>query len=389
MTTDAVGGVWTYSIVLARALCREGVSVTLAVLGPKPSEAQQQEARDIRNLTLYTCDEPLEWMDEPWDGVARSGEFLLDLAKSCRPDVVHLNGYAHAVLPFDCPKLIVAHSCVFSWWDAVKGAPAPARYTNYRRAVAAGLRHADEVVAPTAAMLRSMQRHYGVNRGHVIPNGIESPASANTPKENIVLCAGRLWDEAKNLSTLARAANHIEIPVYVAGSGSGSLERITPLGTLSTTELRSWYQRAAIYASPAYYEPFGLAALEAASYGAALVLGDIESLREVWGNAAIYVRPNDEVALHRAINILARNPALRDTLASRAERRSRRYSVAKQARLYRSLYTQLVRQQDGTTSRSYVPASLREGNNAHRALLSFTNQRLESRQRALPEGRSE
>ena len=41
--------------------------------------------------------------------------------------------------------------------------------------------------------------------------------------------------------------------------------------------------RASIYALPARYEPFGLSILEAALSGAALVLGDIPSLREVWG----------------------------------------------------------------------------------------------------------
>ena len=38
MTTDAVGGVWTYSRELAGALAGEDVEVVLAVLGPPPLE---------------------------------------------------------------------------------------------------------------------------------------------------------------------------------------------------------------------------------------------------------------------------------------------------------------------------------------------------------------
>ncbi|HEX8375447.1 MAG TPA: hypothetical protein VF606_09745, partial [Geminicoccaceae bacterium] len=38
MTTDAVGGVWTYSLDLAAALATRGVRTTLAVLGPAPDE---------------------------------------------------------------------------------------------------------------------------------------------------------------------------------------------------------------------------------------------------------------------------------------------------------------------------------------------------------------
>jgi glycogen(starch) synthase len=51
---------------------------------------------------------------------------------------------------------------------------------------------------------------------------------------------------------------------------------------------------------PARYEPFGLSVLEAALSGCALVLGDIASLREVWGGAACYVRPGDSRAAPRA-----------------------------------------------------------------------------------------
>ena len=43
-----------------------------------------------------------------------------------------------------------------------------------------------------------------------------------------------------------------------------------------------------MYVSSSVYEPFGLAPLEAALCGCAVVANDIGSLREVWGEAAIY-----------------------------------------------------------------------------------------------------
>ena len=48
-------------------------------------------------------------------------------------ELVHLNGYAHAALPWRVPVVVVAHSCVLSWWQAVFGEAAPARYAEYRR----------------------------------------------------------------------------------------------------------------------------------------------------------------------------------------------------------------------------------------------------------------
>ena len=40
MSADAVGGVWQYSLDLAAGLVRRGLAVTVAVLGPAPSEAR-------------------------------------------------------------------------------------------------------------------------------------------------------------------------------------------------------------------------------------------------------------------------------------------------------------------------------------------------------------
>ena len=65
------------------------------------------------------------------------------------------------------------------------------------------------------------------------------------------------------------------------------------LGRLPAQLISGWYERAAIYALPARYEPFGLSVLEAASQGCALVLGDIASLRENWDDAAVFVPPDD------------------------------------------------------------------------------------------------
>ena len=57
--------------------------------------------------------------------------------------------------------------------------------------------------------------------------------------------------------------------------GSPACCNARPLGVLAPAELRRKLERAAIFAAPALYEPFGLGILEAAAAGCALVLGDI------------------------------------------------------------------------------------------------------------------
>ena len=61
-------------------------------------------------------------------------------------------------------------------------------------------------------------------------------------------------------------------------------------GELSESEMRELLSRAAIYIATSKYEPFGLAPLEAALSRCAIVANDIPSLREIWGDAALYFR---------------------------------------------------------------------------------------------------
>jgi glycogen(starch) synthase len=349
MTTDAVGGVWQYAMTLAEALGAERAEVYLALMGPPPSAAQRAQADRLANLRLVRGDFRLEWMAEAERDVARAGTWLLDLAAEARPDVVHLNGYAHAALRWPAPAIVVAHSCVLSWWQAVHGTMPPAAWDGYARRVSLGLARADRVVAPTRAMLSALAEHYGLPRGgHVIPNGCFLERLAAGTKENFVLAAGRLWDEGKNLRALDAAAAKLSWPVCVAGDPRHPEgRRVRPraarlLGMLAPSVLAGWMARASIYALPARYEPFGLSVLEAAASGCALVLGDIPSLRELWQDAALFVPPEDSDALAETIATLIAAPERRSALASAAQRRSRHYSATAMAQGYAELYQELA-----------------------------------------------
>src|SRR5690606_34197804 len=91
LTTDTVGGVWTYAMELARALNQRGVAVELATMGTALSPAQRKAAAALPRTRVHESTYRLEWMADPWDDVGRAGEWLLELEASTRPDVVHLN----------------------------------------------------------------------------------------------------------------------------------------------------------------------------------------------------------------------------------------------------------------------------------------------------------
>ncbi|MCE5276896.1 MAG: glycosyltransferase family 4 protein [Planctomycetaceae bacterium] len=351
MSTDTVGGVWTYSIELSAQFAARGHEVVLAAMGPPPTAAQESAAA-IKGVRLRCRQFKLEWMDDPWDDVERCGQWLLGVAAQTAPDVVHLNHYCNTSLPWQRPVVVVGHSCVLSWWQAVKGQPAPARWRDYAEKVRQGVQAADVLVAPTLTMLSQLRRHYGpLPPARVIYNGLaaDGAVAGDAGKELLALSAGRLWDEAKNAAALAKAASMLTWPVYLAGAvdhpaatRDGRVDGVRCLGPLDRTDLLSWMARAAVYVLPARYEPFGLTALEAAMRGCALILGDIRSLREVWGQSAIFVPPADDTALAYAIDRVLGEEPLRVTLSRLARARARRFTAVRMALSYLALYRRLL-----------------------------------------------
>ncbi|HET6907357.1 MAG TPA: glycosyltransferase family 4 protein [Rhodanobacteraceae bacterium] len=366
MTADTVGGVWQYAMELCRALCARGYEITLATMGGLPDREQHREAANIPGLDLRVSRYKLLWMDDPWRDVDEAGEWLLGLAHDVQPDIVHLNDLGHGDLDWPAPVLTVGHSCVLSWWRAVHGERAPEpQWKRYRERVTAGLHASSLVVAPTQAMMSSLQCFYGPLRNtQVIPNGRSpSPTGADqaahipvrTPdKKHIIFSAGRVWDEGKNIASLATIAARVPWPVCIAGSrqspngGEVGFLNVRMLGKLDAQAMHCWLKIASVYALPARYEPFGLSVLEAAQAGCALVLGDIESLRETWDGAALFVPPDDPEALASTLQRLIADDILRERSMARAHRRAAHLTPRAMADAYADAYDDLyLRRQFG------------------------------------------
>ncbi|PIQ20088.1 MAG: glycosyl transferase family 1 [Cytophagales bacterium CG18_big_fil_WC_8_21_14_2_50_42_9] len=356
MTADAVGGVWTYALDLIGEMAYCEVEFGLATMGASLTAQQHAQISEYPNVTLFESTYKLEWMDDPWDDLKQAGEWLLKLNKAFKPDIIHLNNFAHGNLNWEKPVLMVVHSCVLSWWQAVKGEAAPDYWHTYRQVVTTGLQAADLVISPSKAMLREAEALYGpFKSSQVIYNGRNPDIFSFKTKEPFIFSMGRVWDEAKNLQALASVAAQLSWPVYIAGNAvhpvTGTvqaLENVHYLGTLTPAETREYLSRAAIFALPAKYEPFGLSPLEAALSGCALVLSNLASLQEIWGEAATYIQPDDAEALTQALNILIKDELTRTQLGSRALRQGIQYTAKQMARHYLKAYSLLfpVMQED-------------------------------------------
>lgn len=349
MTTDTVSGVWTYAIDLCRALANYEIDVVLLSMGGLPDDHQSHDAARLPNLTLVPTEYRLEWMNGCEADLVRSGELLLALEREFQPDIVHLNSYWHASLPLELPVLVAAHSCVSSWWAACHETKLPDEWSPYCSWVRQSLECADILVAPSAAHLREFQRLYGVPpRWRLIRNGRDPGLFRTGPKRNLALAAGEIWDEAKNIRLLGDAAHGLPLPIVVAGDATGPngesapAKNVTLLGRLAPAELANWMACSSIFVAPARYEPFGLAVLEAALSGCALVLGDIPNLRELWDGAAQFVNPSDSDELRSVLHGLADHPERCAELGVKARARAAHFSLSRMARSYYQTYCSLL-----------------------------------------------
>ncbi len=381
LTTDAVGGVWRYSLQLSRALAAHNVAVTMVCVGRSPDSEQQAEIASIPNLRrLHLIPGKLEWEQDSAAEIVAARQQLASIVAEEQPDLLHTNQFCFGDLPTACPRLVVGHSDILSWreWCA-DDYTAPswlAFLAYYQRLVEAGLRGAQAVVAPSHFMAGCLQKHYAfATTPQVIANGINiKPATA--VKERIAIVAGRLWDKAKNVGIMVEALKSLPSSSYqatanllvllagegdVTGTGTAvklndSLPRLRPrndgaiqyLGYLDTEHLYQQLARASIYLAVSRYEPFGLAVVEGALHGCAVLANDIPTFREVWGDDAVYFTHNSPASLRSRLSWLLTHPQQLADYGERARARSARlYNANTMAAAYNLLYRSTVQHRDG------------------------------------------
>lgn len=350
LTTDAVGGVWQYSTDLVRALQPFGYDVVLAVLSPQLNAAQRAEARAITGLTLIETGLELEWLASEPRPILQAEVQLAALARDGGADLVQLHTPALvSVGAYDCPVVAVLHSCVATWWEAVRGGEMPADFGWRTTLVAQGLRRATRVVTPSAAFGEAARRRYGLTSAPATVHNGRALTVKRAAMQDYVFTAGRLWDEGKNVCVLDAAAGRLGVPFKAAGplraphGETIRLENLFPVGELGAPALAEYLAHRPVFASAALYEPFGLAVLEAAMAGCALVLSDIPTFRELWEGAAVFVNPRDPEAFAQAISEMTGDMASRVEAGQRAEARAQRHTPTAMATQMAGLYARMDR----------------------------------------------
>ena len=291
----------------------------------------------------------MAWTLAMGHAMVRAGLSLKDTSSDhpWRPDVVHAHDWlvAHPAVAlaefYDVPMISTIHATEagrHSGW--VSGS-----LSRQVHAVESWLaRESDSLITCSASMCDEITELFGpgLAEATVIRNGIEaarwpfaSRRRRSGPAE--LLFVGRLeyekgvHDAIAALPRIRRA--HPGTTLTIAGEGTQQdwlveqarkhrvLKATRFVGRLDHEELLAALHRADAAVLPSHYEPFGLAALEAAAAGTPLVTSNIGGLGEavINGETGMSCPPRDVTRLAKAVNAVLDDP----TAAQRRARAAR------------------------------------------------------------------
>jgi glycosyltransferase involved in cell wall biosynthesis len=226
-----------------------------------------------------------------------------------------------------CPAVVTIHDLSFEHGSAHM---ALKDRLVFRRVVPRAAQAARRVLTVSERTRADLVRLYGLPEEKVVvtPNGVDPAfAPGNTLRlGTYVLAVGAVQPRKNYLAALA-AAEAVPLPLVVAGPvkdealaaqlrASGADLR----GYVSQEELAELYRGAACLVQASHFEGFGLPMLEAMASGTPVVALDEPALREVGGDAAIFVEEAHLAdGMRRALDE-------RDALAAAGLERARAFS---------------------------------------------------------------
>ncbi|MDO8424928.1 MAG: glycosyltransferase family 4 protein [bacterium] len=293
------------------------------------------------------------------DAAARFGA-LLDEAK---PDVVHLQNFAHQISPSilpECTKRGIPAVWTLHDYKALcpnyrmytKGAPCErckgGQYRNAVRLNCMGSRgasaavalemmlhhavldvygkHIAAVIAPSTFMAERLREWKWEGRVEVIPNFVTRADAVPPPappqdagERGQVLFIGRLAEEKGVEDFIEAAARLPKVPFAIIGDGplaefvrqrARHIANLTWLGQLERREVTTYLSRAALLCMPSrWYENAPYSVLEAMAAGVPVVATRIGGLPELVrdGETGVLVEPKNPKALAKTIEMLYGN----------------------------------------------------------------------------------
>jgi glycosyltransferase involved in cell wall biosynthesis len=275
------------------------------------------------------------WWEQAWLGPALRRE---------PPDVFFAPAYT-APLGMPAPLAVTIHDISFvahpEWFRPREGLRR--RFLTRHAAAASRV-----ILTDSQFSRREIEMHLSVpaSKIRVIPPGLtpRGPSAPAGPRQALVLFVGsifnrrRLPDLVAAFARVVRARPDARLVIVgddrtwppqdlrVVAESHGVAGHTTLLAYAPDEELARLYGEASVFAFLSEYEGFGLTPLEALAAGVPPVVLDTEIAREVNGDAAVYVPPDDTRAAADAILRLLTSPDARAAVLAHAPAVLARYS---------------------------------------------------------------
>ncbi|HTT92639.1 MAG TPA: glycosyltransferase family 1 protein [Acidimicrobiales bacterium] len=364
------GGVGRYTAKLVSNLVALGVDVHTVVARHTPGEVRSAWAE----FDLGSVPEPTV-LPLPRAALYDSWHLLDWPALSRRAGIDVLHAPSLAVPPKNGKPLVVSVHDAAPW---LFPASFPLRGRWFHHAgMRAASRRADRILTGTEAAASELRAHTSLpaERLRVIPYGVDHPHQEPDPEkvwmvlrrydlddQPYVLWVGSL-EPRKGLGTLLSAAVKLtqrgSSPTLVLAGYAGwrNEHLITPqdrallgpalreVGRVGEADLQALYAGASVFAFPSLHEGFGLPVLEAMVAGVPVVASDIPALREVAGDAAVLVPPNNSDAWVEALSRVLESPSLQGELAGAGRRRAAFFSWKRTAEATLAVYEEVAAEQ--------------------------------------------
>jgi glycosyltransferase involved in cell wall biosynthesis len=176
----------------------------------------------------------------------------------------------------------------------------------------------------------------------VIYNGVSdlaAPKYAGAGYGRYILTVGSI-DKRKNILNLIEAfklTTNKDLKLVIVGDvnsifnnqGNEMLRtngNVMFTGRVDDAQLAGLYMQAQMFVYPSLYEGFGLPPIEAMQYGCPTLVSNIPSLREVCGDASLYLDPLDTNDISKRIDLLLNDGDLRNSLIKKGKQNSNRFS---------------------------------------------------------------
>ena len=232
--------------------------------------------------------------------IARMALTLPRALRRLRADLVHTQ---YALPPrLACPGIVTVHDLSFEREPELFGLK---DRLVFRRAVPAAVRRAARVLTVSERTKRDLIELYGIapDRIVVTPNGIDPafhPSASDTgSRDPYVLSVGAI-QARKNQVAALEAATAAGLPLVVVGpeKDAALAEELRGRGArlegyVEAERLAELYRGAACLVQASRFEGFGLPVLEAMASGTPVVAVREPALREVAGDAAVFVADSD------------------------------------------------------------------------------------------------